>query len=391
MSTSIETKRRLNDGLMGLAPSAIREFFDLVTHCDDIVSLGVGEPDFVTPWATREHAIFTLERGATTYTSNKGLPELRRGIAKYLHNIYGVDYDPETEILVTVGVSQGLDLAMRSLLNPGDEVIYFEPCYVAYQPMIVMAGGVPVKIDVKFEEDFRLDFQAIEDAVTDKTRAILVNYPCNPTGASLNREECERLVQVAERHDLVILSDEVYGELSYENEHVSMAGLPGAKDKTLHLNGFSKAFAMTGWRIGFAAGPEDIISAMTKLFQYAMLSAPIMSQHAAIEALDHHDIDVPPMVESYRQRRRLIVHGLREAGLECHMPEGAFYAFPSIRETGLTSREFCTRLLQEERIAVVPGNGFGDIGEGYLRCCYAVSVEEIETALGGIQSFMRRL
>ncbi len=384
-------KRQLNEGLMSLAPSAIREFFDLVTHCDDIISLGVGEPDFVTPWSTREHAIFTLERGATTYTSNKGLPELRRGIAKYLKQVFDVEYDPETEILVTVGVSQGLDIAMRTLLNPGDEVIYFEPCYVAYRPMIVMAGGVPVKVDVKFEDDFRLDFDAIEAAVTDKTRAMLVNYPCNPTGASLTREECEKLVQFAERHDITILSDEVYGELSYENEHVSMASIDGAKERTLHLNGFSKAFAMTGWRIAFAAGPEDIISGMTKLFQYSMLSAPITSQHAAIQAIEHHDVDVPPMVESYRQRRRLIVQGLRDAGLDCHMPEGAFYAFPSIKKTGLSSREFCKRLLHEERIAVVPGSGFGDIGEGYLRCCYAVSVEEIETALKGIKRFVNRL
>ena len=383
--------RRFNETLMALPPSAIRAFFDLVTQSDDVISLGVGEPDFSTPWGAREHAIFTLEQGATTYTSNSGLLELRTEIARYVEEVFGVSYDPEDEILITVGVSQGLDIAMRSLLNPGDEVVYFEPCYVAYAPMIAMAGGTPVRVDVHFDEDFRIDFDRVEAAITDRTRAMLVNYPNNPTGATFTAEECRRFAELAERHDITIVSDEVYAELTYDQAHFSMPAQPGARERTLLLNGFSKAFAMTGWRIGFAAGPADIIAAMTQIFQYAMLSAPIMSQHAAIEALRRRAQDVPEMVESYNQRRRFFVEGMRAAGIDCHLPEGAFYAFPSVRKFGLSSREFCSRLLEEERIAVVPGNGFGEVGEGFVRCCYAVSLDDIEQAIDGMARLVQRL
>ena len=383
--------RRLNETLSGLAPSAIREFFDLVAASSDIISLGVGEPDFVTPWGVREHAIYKLEHGATTYTSNRGLPELRREIARYLEERFDVSYDPDTEILITVGVSQGLDIAMRALCNAGDEVIYYEPCYVAYRPMIALAGATPVCLSLRPETGFHPDFDELEAAITPRTKAILVNYPGNPTGATFTAEECRRFAEIAARHDLTLVSDEVYAELTYDQEHVAMPTQPGAEERTLLLSGFSKAFAMTGWRLGYAAGPADIIALMTKCFQYSMLSAPILSQHAGAEALRRRHSDVPGMTDSYNQRRRLIVEGLREAGLDCHMPEGAFYAFPSIKKTGLTSREFGKRLLDEERVAIVPGSGFGAIGEGYMRCCYAVSVEEIELAVAAIGRFLKRL
>ncbi len=384
-------QRKLNETLIALPPSAIREFFDLVTASDDIISLGVGEPDFVTPWAVREYAIFTLERGSTTYTSNRGLLELRQEIVRYLDERFGLTYDAETEVLVTVGVSQGLDIAMRTLLNPGDEVVYFEPCYVAYAPMIALAGGVPVRVDVRYEDGFRINFDAVEAAITPRTRAILLNYPNNPTGATFTAEECKRFAAIAEKYDLTIVSDEVYAELTYDQPHFPMPAQPGAYERTVLLSGFSKAFAMTGWRMGYVAGPPDIIAAMTKVFQFSMLSAPIMSQYAACEALRRRQQDVPGMIESYNQRRRYIVEGLREAGLDCHLPEGAFYAFPNVKKFGLTSREFCMRLLKEEKVAIVPGGGFGAIGEGYARCCYAVSIAQIEQAVEKIARFVNRL
>lgn len=390
-SVPAASTRRLNETLAALAPSAIREFFELVAQSDDIISLGVGEPDFVTPWGVREHAIYKLEHGATTYTSNRGLLELRREIARYLDERFDLSYDPETEILVTVGVSQGLDIAMRALCNPGDEVIYYEPCYVAYRPMIALAGATPVCLNLRPETGFHPDFAELEAAITPRTQAILVNYPGNPTGATFTAEECRRMAEIAARHDLTIVSDEVYAEMTYDQAHIAMPTQEGAAERTLLLSGFSKAFAMTGWRLGYAAGPADVIALMTKCFQYSMLSAPILSQHAGVEALRRRKLDVPEMIESYNQRRRLIVEGFREAGLDCHMPEGAFYAFPSIKKTGLTSREFATRLLREERVAIVPGSGFGPIGEGFMRCCYAVSVQEIEKAVAAIGRFVNRL
>ncbi|NQU43976.1 aminotransferase class I/II-fold pyridoxal phosphate-dependent enzyme [bacterium] len=358
---------------------------------DDIISLGVGEPDFVTPWNVREYAMFTLERGDTSYTSNKGILALRREIAGYMAHRFGVTYDPENEVLVTVGASQGLDLSMRAILNPGDEAIVIEPSYVAYKPMVALAGGVPVVVTLRYENNFRLDLAELRAAVTPRTRAILLNYPSNPTGGTFTKEECRHIAALAEEYDLILISDEIYAEMTYDQEHYCMADQPGARDRTIVLNGFSKAFAMTGWRMGFAAGPADLIAGMTKIFQYSMLSAPIMSQNAAIEALRKRHQNVPHMVETFNQRRRLFVEGLRAIGIDCHMPEGAFYAYPCIRKFGLSSREFCTRLLKEERIAVVPGTAFGPAGEGFVRCAYAAGFQELEQALEGMKNLIGRL
>ena len=390
-STATST-RRLNETLMALPPSGIREFFELVIGMRDIVSLGVGEPDFVTPWNVREHAIFTLERGSTSYTSNRGLLELRKEIARYMEKRFGVSYDPLTEILITVGASQGLDLSMRALLNPGDECIVMEPCYVAYVPMVAMAGGVPRIVPLRYESNFRLDLEELAANITPRTRAILLNYPCNPTGSTFTAQECRQIAALAEEHDLFLVSDEIYAEMTYGREHYCMAAQPGAWERTIVLNGFSKAFAMTGWRLGFAAGPADLIAATTKIFQYSMLCAPIMSQHAAIEALKSRERNVPEMIRTFEQRRNLFVNGLNAIGIDCHMPEGAFYAYPCIRKFGLSSREFCTRLLREEKIAVVPGTAFSPtLGEGFVRCAYAASFEDLEFALAGLKRLISRL
>lgn len=391
-SPSGENKYRLNEVLMGLPPSGIREFFDLAMGRDDIVSLGVGEPDFATPWNVREHAMYTVDQGRTTYTPNRGMMELRQAIARYLAERFSVSYDPATEILITVGVSQGVDIAMRAILNPGDEVIGIEPGYVSYLPMVAMAGGITKTVVLRYEDNFRLNFDELEAAITPKTRAIMLNYPNNPTGSTFTPEECRRLAALAEKHDLILVSDEVYAELTYDQEHVCMATQPGARDRTILLNGFSKAFAMTGWRLGFAAGPPEIIAAMTKIFQYSMLSAPTTAQYAGIESLRTRRQNVPPMIEQYNQRRRLIVDGFRSIGVDCHLPEGAFYAFPCIRKFGLKSKEFCVRLLNEEKVAIVPGTAFSaSAGEGFARCSYAASFEKIETALAGIKRLISRL
>lgn len=384
--------RRLNRTLMALPPSGIREFFELVIGMDDIVSLGVGEPDFVTPWNVREHAMFTLERGSTSYTSNKGLLELRKEIALYLKNQFGVTYDPVEEILITVGASQGLDLSMRALVNPGDEVIVIEPCYVAYTPMVALAGGVPKIVRLRNENQFHLDLDELKAAITPKTRAIMLNYPSNPTGSTFTGEECRQIAALADERDLMLVSDEIYAELTYDQPHHCMAAMPGARDRTILLNGFSKAFAMTGWRLGFAAGPADVIAAMTKIFQYSMLCAPIMSQNAGIEALRSRAKNVPPMVDTFNQRRHLFVEGLNAIGIPCHMPEGAFYAFPCVKKFGLHSREFCTRLLKEEKVAVVPGTAFSqEGGEDFVRCAYAASFEDLKLALEGMKNLISRL
>jgi aminotransferase len=375
----------------GIPPSGIRRFFDVVSQMEDVVSLGVGEPDFVTPWRIREAAIHSIERGQTQYTSNWGLLELRREVAGLLGRRYGVEYRPEGEILITVGVSEGLDLALRAILNPGDEVLIPEPCYVSYSPCTVLAGGVPVSVPTRAEDGFRLQVEALEHAVTPRTRAILINYPSNPTGATLRRAELERLAELAERHDLLVLSDEIYADLSYEARHCCFASLPGMQNRTILLNGFSKAFAMTGWRIAYAAGPADLVGAMTKVHQYTMLAAPIMSQNAALEACRAGDGDVLEMVAEYNRRRRFFVKGLNDIGLPCALPEGAFYAFPDVRPTGLTSEEFAEQLLREERVAVVPGTAFGRSGEGHVRCSYATSTEQLREALARMARFVSRL
>jgi aminotransferase len=371
-----------------LPPSGIRRFFDIVSQMEDVISLGVGEPDFVTPWRIREAAIYSLERGYTQYTSNWGLLELREEIARLLDRRYGLEYRPEGEILVTVGVSEGLDLALRAVLNPGDEVIIPEPCYVSYRPCTLLAGGVPVPVGTTAAERFRVSVDAVERAITPRTRALLINFPNNPTGATLRRADLEKLAALAEKHDLIVISDEIYSELTYDGSHVSFAALPGMQNRTILLNGFSKAYAMTGWRLAYAAGPPDLLGAMTKIHQYTMLCASITAQKAAIEACRSGDADMEAMVREYDERRRFFVRGLNELGLECLMPEGAFYVFPSIRATGLTSEEFAERLLKEERVAVVPGSVFGEGGEGHVRCSYAASIDHIREALTRMERFV---
>lgn len=385
------SRSRVARTVAALPPSGIRAFFELVIGRDDVISLGVGEPDFVTPWRIREAAMYRLSRGETSYTSNRGLLSTRKAIARYHAERFGVECDPESEVLVTVGVSEALDLAMRAILNPGDEVIVWEPCYVANAPLVTLAGGVPVPLVARASEQFALDFKQLEKLLSERTRAIVVNYPCNPTGATLRQDDLERLARLAASHEILIVADEVYGELTHEGKHVSIAALPEAADWVLLLSGCSKAFAMTGWRLGYAIGPAEIVGAMTKIHQYSMLCAPIMAQRAAEAALTETINEMEAMCEVYRQRCRYIVKGLNEVGLPCHMPGGAFYAFPSIAHTGLSSEDFCRRLLQEESVAIVPGNAFGASGEGHVRLAYAVSFETIDKALEGIGRFVKRL
>lgn len=356
---------------------------------DNVISLGVGEPDFVTPWHIREAAIHSLERGYTMYTSNHGLMELREAVAHHIRMRYGIQYDPNTEILVTVGVSEGLDLALRAILDPGDEVLIPEPAYVSYGPCTTLAGGEPIYVPTRAADDFAVRARDVAERVTPRTRAILLGYPNNPTGAVMSRSDSQRIVDVARANDLVILSDEIYDRLVYGVDHVCIPSLDGARDRTLLLGGFSKSYAMTGWRIGYVAGPEEIVAGMVKIHQYAALCAPISSQKAAIEALRHGESDVVAMVEEYDQRRRLIVHGLNELGLTTFEPRGAFYAFPSIASTGLSSEEFAEQLLLEEHVAVVPGTAFGPSGEGHVRCCYATATDGIVEALERIGRFVR--
>jgi aminotransferase len=371
--------------------SGIRRFFDVVAKMPEAISLGVGEPDFATPWRVREACIYSLERGRTGYTSNYGLLELRKAIAAYLRKHENLEYNPENEILITVGVSEAMDLVMRALLNPGEEVICPEPCYVSYKPCILFAGGTPVVIPTTAQTEFRVEPERIRAAITSETKAILVSYPSNPTGAVATREILEGVVAIAREHDLYIITDEIYDRLTYDGPHICIPALPGAYDRTIYLNGFSKAYAMTGWRIGYAAGCPEVIEAMMKIHQYTMLCAPIMGQMAALEAINNGYDDSQEMIEQYDQRRRVIVKGLNDAGLPCLMPGGAFYAFPSIKETGLSSDEFSERLLFEEKVAVVPGNAFGDCGEGHIRCSYATSIEKIEQALERIARFVKKL
>jgi aminotransferase len=384
------SQKCISEKVSALPPSGIRKFFDLLSSMEGVISLGVGEPDFVTPWYIREAAIYSLEKGYTMYTSNKGTPELRAELSKYLESHFGLTYEPEDEILITVGVSEGLDLAARAILNPDDEVIMPDPSYVAYPAAISLAGGIPVRVATTVDNDFEITAEAIEACVTQKTKAILIGYPCNPTGAVLPKEELVKIAELARRYNLLVISDEVYCRLVYGIEHTCLATLPGMRERTILLNGFSKAYAMTGWRIGYAACSKEIIGAMTKIHQYTMLCAPIMGQMAALEALKANDREVDVMVRDYDRRRRFIVNGFREIGLSCFEPRGAFYAFPSIEVTGMHSEEFAEKLLMEEKVAVVPGSAFGHCGEGYIRCCYATSLPEIEEAIKRMGRFINR-
>jgi aminotransferase len=373
-----------------IAPSGIRRFFDLLASMEGVISLGVGEPDFATPWHIREAAIYSLEKGYTMYTSNLGMPELRQELSRYLKDSYNLDYDPGSELLITVGVSEGLDLTMRAILDPGDEVIMPDPCFVSYNPCVVLAGGTPIMVPTNEENNFELAAADIEAQVTDKTKAILIGYPANPTGSVMTREKLAQIAEVARRHRLLVISDEIYARLVYSVEHTCFATLPEMKENTILLGGFSKAYAMTGWRIGYAAANKEVIAAMTKIHQYTMLCAPIMGQIAAIEALKSGESSIAEMVEDYNRRRLVMVKGLNDIGLPCFKPKGAFYAFPSIKVTGMTSEEFAEKLLMEEKVAVVPGSAFGQCGEGYVRCCYATSLAEIEEALSRMGRFVNK-
>ena len=361
-----------------LSPSGIRQFFDLLASMEGVISLGVGEPDFSTPWHIREAAIYSIERGYTMYTSNLGMPELREVLSRYLNDTYKLEYNPDDELLITVGVSEALDLAMRAVINSGDEVIMPDPCYVSYSPCVILAGGIPVMVATSEENNFEVSAADIEAKVTSKTRAIILGYPANPTGAVMPENKLKQIAEVARRHNLLMVSDEIYAKLVYGATHTCLATLPGMKERTILLGGFSKAYAMTGWRIGYAAATKEIISAMTKIHQYTIMSAPTMGQVAAIEALKSGDDSAAEMVEEYNRRRLVIVEGLNDIGLSCFEPKGAFYAFPSIKATGMTSEEFAERLPLEEQVAVVPGNAFAQGGEGDVRCCYATSLSDID-------------
>ncbi|MEI6082653.1 MAG: aminotransferase class I/II-fold pyridoxal phosphate-dependent enzyme, partial [Verrucomicrobiota bacterium] len=372
---------RIAEHVRNIPRSGIRDFFEIVQSMKEVISLGIGEPDFVTPWHIREAAIYSLEKGKTGYTSNLGSPRLRRAIAKYVEQHFAVEYNPHDEIIVTVGVSEAIDLALRALLNPGDEVLYHEPCYVSYSPSIQLAGGVPVAVATRAEDEFSLKASDLAKAVTPKTRVLMLNFPTNPTGAVMPLEELKKIAAFAVKHNLVVLTDEIYSELTYDElPHHSIAALPGMKERTLFLHGFSKAFAMTGWRIGYACGPADIIEAMMKIHQYSMLCASIMSQEAACEALERGQRSMERMKEEYRLRRNYIVSSFNEAGVSCHLPKGAFYVFPDIRGTGLSSKDFSLKLLDAKKVAVVPGTAFGPSGEGYVRCSYAAGMDQIKLA-----------
>jgi len=371
-----------------ISPSGIRKFFDLLASIEGVISLGVGEPDFATPWHICEVAIESLGKGYTMYTSNLGMPELRQELSRYLKANYNLEYDADSELLITVGVSEALDLAMRAILDPGDEIIMPDPCYVSYDPCVVLAGGIPIMVPTNEENSFEIGAADIEARITSRTKAILIGYPANPTGAVMSRDKLAEIAKVAQRHRLLVISDEIYAKLVYGVEHTCFATLPRMKEKTVLLGGFSKAYAMTGWRIGYAAAPREIIAAMTKIHQYTMMCAPTMGQVAAIEALRAGEESAAEMVKDYNRRRLIMVKGLCDIGLSCFEPKGAFYAFPSIKCTGMTSEEFAERLLTEEKVAVVPGSAFGEYGEGYVRCCYATSLAEIEEALARMKRFV---
>lgn len=381
----------LNDKVVKMKPSGIRKFFDLVNEIPDAISLGVGEPDFDTPWHIREEGIYSLEKGRTFYTSNAGLMELRKAISGYLRRRQGLTYDPKSELLVTVGGSEAIDLAFRAMLNPGDEVILPQPSYVSYVPCVELADGVPVVLNLKAENDFKLQPEELLDAITDKTKILLLSYPNNPTGAIMTKEELAPLVDIIIEKDLFVVSDEIYSELTYGSEHCSIASFPGMRERTIVINGFSKSFAMTGWRLGYAAGPAQILKQMTKIHQFAIMAAPTNSQYAGVEAMNNADDDVKLMRESYNQRRRYLLAAYEKMGLPCFEPKGAFYTFPSIQELGISSDEFANRFLMEEKVAVVPGTAFGDCGEGFIRVSYAYSIAELKEALGRMERFVEKL
>jgi aminotransferase len=381
----------LSQKIVTIKPSGIRKFFDIASEMEDVVSLGVGEPDFDTPWHVRDEGIYSLEKGRTFYTSNSGLKELRIEICRYLKRRYHLDYDPMHETLVTVGGSEAIDIALRAMLDPGDEVLIPQPCYVSYLPCVQLAGGEPVTIELKEENEFRLTKEELLEKITDKTKVLVLPFPNNPTGAVMRRSDLEAIAEVVIEHDLFVLSDEIYSELTYQGDHVSIASLPGMRERTLTINGFSKSYAMTGWRLGYVCGPQEIVTQMTKIHQFAIMCAPTTSQYAAVEALRNGDDDVRMMRESYDQRRRYLMHAFQEMGLKCFEPFGAFYVFPSIREFGLTSDEFAMRLLEEEHVAVVPGTAFGDCGEGFLRISYAYSIDDLKVALDRLGKFIKKL
>lgn len=381
----------LADKVVEIQPSGIRKFFDIVNEMKDAISLGVGEPDFDTPWHIREEGIYSLERGRTFYTSNAGLKELKEEICHYLSRRIGVDYDYKKDIIVTVGGSEAIDIALRAVINPGEEVLIPQPSYVSYLPCAVLADAVPVIIELKAENEFRLTKEEVLAHITPKTKVLIMPFPNNPTGAIMEKKDLEEIAQVAIEKDILVISDEIYSELTYGVEHVSIASLPGMKERTIVINGFSKAYAMTGWRLGYAAGPAQIIEQMIKIHQFAIMCAPTNSQYAAVEALKNGDKDIAVMREAYDQRRRYLVHTLREMGMECFEPFGAFYVFPCIKKFGLSSEEFATRLLNEEKVAVVPGTAFGDCGEGFLRISYAYSLEDLKRALERLERFVKRL
>ncbi|MCM3412913.1 aminotransferase [Metabacillus litoralis] len=386
----IEPTHYLSSTVKGLKPSGIRKFFDLAASMEGVISLGVGEPDFVTPWNVREASILSLEQGYTSYTANAGLLELRKEISHYLKEKTNVSYSPSEELLVTVGASQALDLALRAIVNPGDEVIVIEPSFVSYSSLISLAGGVPVSVQTSGEMEFKLQPSDLEKAITNKTKAIILCSPNNPTGTLLNKEDLEKIAKIIEKYDLLVISDEIYAELTYDDVYTSFVSIDGMVERTILVSGFSKGFAMTGWRLGYVAAQPEFLSAMLKIHQYTMMCAPSMAQYAAIEAIKNGKEDVSHMKKSYRQRRNLFVNALTEMGLTCHVPGGAFYAFPSIKETNLSSEEFAEKLLMEERVAVVPGSVFGESGEGYIRCSYASSLEQLQESLRRMQRFVQK-
>lgn len=381
----------LSKKIVQVKPSGIRKFFDLVSEMDDVISLGVGEPDFDTPWHIRDEGIYSLEKGKTFYTSNSGLKELKSEIAKYIKRSQNIDYDPAHEIMVTVGGSESIDVALRAMIDEGDEVLIPQPSYVSYEPCAFLAGAKPVIIDLKAENEFKLTAKEIEDACTDKTKILILPFPNNPTGSIMEKEELEKIAKVIIEKDLYVLSDEIYAELTYKGKHVSITAIDGMKERTVLINGFSKSYAMTGWRLGYACAPQKILEQMLKIHQYAIMCAPTTSQYAAVEALKNGDKDVEEMRRSYNHRRRFLMNAFREMGLECFEPFGAFYVFPCIKEFGMTSEEFATKFLMEEKVATVPGTAFGDSGEGFLRISYAYSLETLKTAMQKLNKFITRL
>ena len=381
----------LADKIVDIKPSGIRKFFDIVNEMEDAISLGVGEPDFDTPWHIRDEGIYSLEKGRTFYTSNAGLKELRKEISNYVGRSQGVHYDEMHEVLVTVGGSEAIDLALRAMINPGEEVLIPQPSYVSYEPCAVLADAVPVIIELKEENEFRLTAQELRDAITDKTKILILPFPNNPTGAIMEKKDLEEIAEIIREKDIFVITDEIYAELSYKEKHVSIISLPGMRERTVYINGFSKAYAMTGWRLGYACAPAQIMEQMVKIHQFAIMCAPTTSQYAAVEALRNGDEDVAQMREAYNQRRRFLMNAFHEMGLQCFEPYGAFYVFPCIKEFGMTSDEFATRLLMEEKVAVVPGTAFGGCGEGFLRISYAYSLDSLKTAMGKIAHFVGKL